>query len=137
VNRGLVGLAVAAHFAYLAYAVFGGFLAWRWPRTIWLHLAGAGWLVLVVAGGLLCPLTWVEDRAREGAGMPPTNGFLDHYVAGVFYPHGQERAAQAVVAVIVLISWIGAAVWARRRKTTRRAVGQPVGRQRSEVGDRV
>ena len=28
---------------------FGGFLAWRWPRTIWLHVAGPAWLVLVVA----------------------------------------------------------------------------------------
>jgi hypothetical protein len=121
--RILIGAAVAAHFAFLAYAVFGGFLAWRWPRTIWIHLAGAGWLFLVVAASLLCPLTWIEDRARERAGLVPTEGFLDHYVAGVFYPHGYERAAQVVVAVLVLTSWAGAAIRAVRR--------------RSEVGDRV
>jgi hypothetical protein len=115
--RVLVAAAVAAHFAFLAYAVFGGFLAWRRPWTGWLHLAGAGWLVLVVAAGLTCPLTWLEDRARERAGMAPLpNGFLDHYVQGVFYPAGYAAAAQAVVAAVVLVSWVGFAVRSRRRR---------------------
>ena len=63
--------AAGAHFAFLAFGVFGGFLAWRWPRLIWLQVAAAAWLVLVVAAGLLCPLTWIEDRARDGPGWPP------------------------------------------------------------------
>ena len=129
----VIAAAVAAHFAFLAYAVFGGFLAWRWPRTIWLHLAGALWLVVVVAASLLCPLTWLEDRAREGAGLTPTNGFLDHYVAGVFYPHGYEGAAQGVLAVIVLTSWAGVVLRAVRAGRVRPAAGDA----RSEVRDRV
>jgi hypothetical protein len=115
--RVVVAAAVAAHFAFLAYAVFGGFLAWRRPWTGWLHLAGAGWLVLVVAARLTCPLTWLEDRARVRAGMAPlSDGFLENYVQGVFYPAGHAVAAQAVVAAVVLVSWIGFAVRFRRHR---------------------
>jgi hypothetical protein len=109
--------AVAAHFAFLAFGVLGGFAAWRWPRLIWWQFAAAGWLVLVVAASLPCPLTWVEDRARERAGLPAqTGGFLDNHVAGVFYPVGHERAAQLVAALVVLSSWAGLHVVRRRRR---------------------
>lgn len=113
--RILIVATVAAHFAFLAYAIFGGFLAWRWPRSIWLHLAGAGWLLLVVVAHLVCPLTWLEDRLRERLGAAPTSGFLDHYVAGVFYPVGYEIVADVVVAIIVAVSWVGLAVRTRRK----------------------
>ena len=109
--------AVALHFAFLALGILGGFAAWRWPWLIWLQLAAATWLVLVVAAGLPCPLTWVEDRARERAGLPArTGGFLDNHVAGVFYPHGHERAAQIVAALVVLSSWAGLRAVQRRRR---------------------
>lgn len=109
--------AVAAHFAFLAFGVLGGFAAWRRPRLLWVQAIAAGWLVLVVAASLPCPLTWVEDRARERAGLPAqTGGFLDNHVAGVFYPVGHERAAQIVAALLVLSSWAGLAVARRRRR---------------------
>jgi hypothetical protein len=109
--------AVVAHFAFLAFGVFGGFAAWRWPRLIWWQLAAALWLVLVVAASLPCPLTWIEDRARERAGLPAqTGGFLDNHVAGLFYPAGHERAAQIVAALVVLSSWAGLRAVRRRRR---------------------
>jgi hypothetical protein len=114
--RALVTLIVATHFVYLAYAVFGGFLAWRWPRTIWVHLAGAVWLFLVVVAHLDCPLTWAEDQARQRAGMPPlAYGFIDEYVNGVLFPRGWTTTAQAVVALLVLGSWAGFGVLRHRR----------------------
>jgi hypothetical protein len=118
----LLWVAVGAHFVFLAYGVFGGFLSWRRPRTIWLHLLCAGWLFAIVAFAGSCPLTWLEDRSRERLGLAPrVGGFLDNHVAGVFYPHGYERAAQLVVATLVLTSWIGLVVILVRR---RRAVSK-------------
>jgi hypothetical protein len=109
--------AVALHFAFLALGIFGGFAAWRWPWLIWLQIAAATWLVLVVAASLPCPLTWVEDRARAHAGRPAhEGGFLQNHVAGVFYPHGHERTAQVVAALVVLSSWAGLLVVRRRRR---------------------
>jgi len=54
--RVLTTLVLGVHFAYLAYVVVGGFLAWRWPRTIWAHLVAAAWGLAVVAVPLQCPL---------------------------------------------------------------------------------
>jgi hypothetical protein len=119
----LLWFAVGAHYTFLAYGVFGGFLAWRRPRTIVAHVAGALWLFAVVAFSWKCPLTWLEDRSREHLGLPPqVGGFLDNHVAGVFYPHGHEAAARLIVALIVLISWMGLAVVLIGR---RRAVRAP------------
>ena len=114
--RILIAAAVGAHFAFLAFGIFGGFLAWRWRWLIWLQVVSAGWLLLIVAAGLSCPLTWLEDRGRVGAGLAPLNGgFLDNHVAGVFYPHGYEWAARIVVVLIVGASWIGFAVRSKLR----------------------
>ncbi|MFI7544602.1 DUF2784 domain-containing protein [Actinoplanes sp. NPDC049599] len=122
--RILIAAAVGAHFAFLAFGIFGGFLAWRWPRLILLQVVAAGWLLVIVVAKLYCPLTWLEDRGREGLGLPPLpGGFLDNHVAGVFYPYGYEWAAQLTVAGIVLSSWIGLAVRANRRSQLRDRVG--------------
>ncbi|MEV6595322.1 DUF2784 domain-containing protein [Actinoplanes sp. NPDC051346] len=110
----LIVAAVSAHYAFLAFGVFGGFVAWRWPRLIWVQAAAALWLLAVVVVGLECPLTWIEDRAREGRGQAPlASGFLDNHVAGIFYPHGFEWLAQIVVVALVLTSWIGFALLQR------------------------
>ena len=114
--RLLIAAAVGAHFAFLAFGIFGGFLAWRWRKLIWLQVVCAAWLLMIVLAGLTCPLTWLEDRGRIGAGQQPlVGGFLDHHVEGVFYPHGYEWAAQLTVAVIVLTSWIGFALRSQLR----------------------
>jgi hypothetical protein len=114
--RLLIAAAVGAHFAFLAFGVFGGFLAWRWPRLLWLQVVSAGWLLVIVVARLSCPLTWLEDRGREGAGLAPrAGGFLDNHVAGVFYPHGYEWAARLTVAVLIGVSWLGFALRVKRR----------------------
>ena len=114
--RLLIAFAVGAHFAFLAFGIFGGFLAWRWRRLLWLQVISASWLLVIVVFGLYCPLTWLEDRGREGLGQAPLQGgFLDNHVAGVFYPHGYEWVAQIVVAVLVLSSWAGLLVRGKLR----------------------
>jgi Protein of Unknown function (DUF2784) len=116
--------AAGLHFAFLAFGVLGGFLAWRWPRLIWLQLAGAAWMVLVVVVSLTCPLTWIEDRARERAGMAPKpGGFIANYIEGVFFPSGRQTAAMIVAGMVVLISWTGFVIVRRRQLTTVRRHG--------------
>jgi hypothetical protein len=118
--RLLIAVAVGGHFAFLAFAIAGGFLAWRWPRLLWLQVACALWLLVIVTAGLTCPLTWLEDRGRAGAGLAPLNGgFLDNHVAGVFYPHGYEWAARIVVVVVILASWAALALRLKLRHRLR------------------
>jgi Protein of Unknown function (DUF2784) len=113
----LVTLILVLHFAFLAYVVFGGFLAWRWPRTIWLHGAAAAWGVILITAQLNCPLTVAEDWARQRAGQAGlTRGFIDRYVEGVLYPERYAGLMQGLAAVTVLVSWIGFFVLIRRKR---------------------
>ena len=114
--RLLTTLILGLHFAFVAYVVFGGFLAWRWPRTIWLHLAAAAWGFVVVAASLQCPLTHAEDWSRRRAGETGvTVGFVDRYIEGVLYPERYAGLMQALAAAAVLGSWLGGYLLHRRR----------------------
>ncbi|MBV9321623.1 MAG: DUF2784 domain-containing protein [Mycobacterium sp.] len=110
-------LTVIAHFLFIGYVVAGGFLALRWRRTIWLHLAAVLWGAASVVGHVGCPLTGVERWARNRAGMPPltSKGFIANYITGVFYPAGWMIAVHVVVAAIIAASWT-IYVWRGRRR---------------------
>ena len=122
----LATLVLSAHFAFLAYVILGGFLAWRWPRAFWPHLVVAAWGLAVVAIPLTCPLTHLEDWARRRAGEQGLGevGFIDRYIEGVLYPERYTRLLQVAVAVVVLGSWLGALlirnITRRKRQDTAR-----------------
>ncbi|OBJ35653.1 hypothetical protein A5630_09035 [Mycolicibacterium mucogenicum] len=119
----IAAAAVTAHFAFLGYLTGGGFLAWRWPWTIWVHAFIVGWTVFILTGVVECPLTTVERWARDRAGMSPLPraGFIDHHVAGVLYPRGWESVAEIVVVAAILASWIG--LWRRHSRAPSRSHG--------------
>ncbi|AEF40395.1 DUF2784 domain-containing protein [Hoyosella subflava] len=110
------------HFAFIAYVMFGGFLAWRWAQTFAFHVISVVWVIGLVIVNLLgvalyCPLTYVENWARERAGQEGLDqaGFIDHYLSGVVYPQDHLGLARAVLLTCVLISWAGY-FWIRTRR---------------------
>ena len=110
--------AMVAHLLFLAYITLGGFLAWRWPHTIWPHIACALYGLGVTLVGWRCPLTTLETWGRQQAGqagIPPT-GFIDHYLTGVIYPPQHLLTIQLAVAGAVALSWAGHLILHRRRK---------------------
>lgn len=114
--RLLVDLTVLAHFLFLAYLVVGGFVAWRWRRTIWFHIPVVAWGFSTVLIGIDCPLTHLENWSRERAGMAglPSSGFIDHYLTGVIYPESALGLVRILVLISVLTSWIGYGVIVQR-----------------------
>ncbi|GAA1854703.1 DUF2784 domain-containing protein [Asanoa iriomotensis] len=110
------------HFAFMAYVLLGGFLAWKWPKALWFHLPAIGWGIALIAFGLNCPLTYAENWARTNAGEAKTRGFIDTYIEGVLYPERYVHVAQAVLALIVLVSYVGIFVLWRRRRAKAGAV---------------
>lgn len=116
--RILADVAMVLHLAFLVYVVLGGFLAWRWPRTIWLHAAAAVWGFSTAVFGLPCPLTRVESWARRSAGEQglPAEGFIDHYLTGVVYPQQALGLVQWLAGIVVVVSWIGFVVLRRRHR---------------------
>ncbi len=118
IDRLVVVVAVAAHLAFLGYLVVGGLIALRYPRTIWLHVVTVIWAVVMLAGRVECPLTWVERWARNAGGMAPLpdSGFIDHYLTGVIYPADALDVVQILVFAVVIGSWIALGVrWQRHR----------------------
>ncbi|WP_109472976.1 DUF2784 domain-containing protein [Ornithinimicrobium cavernae] len=125
--RILADAAMVVHLAFLVYVVAGGFLAWRWPRTIWLHVGLVAWGASTILFGLECPLTHVEDWARRSAGQEglPAAGFIDHYLTGVVYPERALGLVRTLVAASVGASWTG---YALRRRRARQDVQREAGR---------
>ncbi|MEU5843907.1 DUF2784 domain-containing protein [Rhodococcus sp. NPDC047139] len=113
--RVVADLTAFVHLLFVLYVAFGGFLAWRWPRTIVAHVAAVLWGGASVAVGFDCPLTAAENWARRNAGEEgmPASGFIDHYLTGVIYPESALGAVRMLVAVAVVLSWAG--WWHRNR----------------------
>jgi hypothetical protein len=122
--RLLADAVMVLHFGFLAYVVFGGFLAWRWPWALSPHLLAAGWggLTVLFPATLSCPLTAWEDAARRAAGQRglPASGFIDHYLEGVVYPERYTGLIQASAALIVTVSWLGIYFRVRAARSPRR-----------------
>ena len=105
----LADLTMLVHFTFLAFVVFGGFVAMKWPCVIWAHVLLAAWGFSTIVFSIRCPLTDVEDwaRARAGEAKLTGTGFIDHYLEGVLYPEEYTGLLQAAAALVVAGSWVG------------------------------
>ncbi|MFD6897844.1 DUF2784 domain-containing protein [Rhodococcus sp. NPDC060086] len=118
-----------AHLLFVLYVAFGGFLTWRWPRTIVTHVLAVVWGAASVIIGFDCPLTSAENWARTRAGesgLPP-GGFIEHYLTGVIYPESALGSVRAAVVVCVVVSWT--VLWTRHRHSRVRTVAPRLTRQ--------
>ncbi len=103
-HRFLADVVMVAHFGYLVYLVVGGFLAWRWPGAIYLHLVAVGWALGIVFVGFPCPLTSIEHRLRHEAGE---FGFIDRYLEEIVYPEELTAVLRLAVAILVVVAYWG------------------------------
>ncbi|GAA3554086.1 hypothetical protein GCM10022222_42200 [Amycolatopsis ultiminotia] len=108
------------HFVVLGFLIFGGFLAWRWPRVLLAHFPLVVWGVLSSVFPLDCPITAAENWARGIGGLPQYDrGFVETYLAGVVYDPDHVNHFRAAMALFVLAGWAGA-WWCARRRAARR-----------------
>lgn len=114
----LAGVVVVVHFAALIYIGLGGFLAWRWPKSIFVHIFFAAWGVAInTVPGLPCPLTTAEDylRHQQGLGSLP-GGFNEYYIYDDLIPRSLLPVVTVVAVVLFVVAYVGAYVlWRRRR----------------------
>ncbi|MFD0775867.1 DUF2784 domain-containing protein [Streptomonospora algeriensis] len=127
--RLIADAAMLLHFGFLCYVALGGFLVWRFPQAIWPHLAVCAYALGIIDFQWQCPLTGVENWAREQAGLQglPPSGFIDHYLTGVVYPESYLAEVQFAVGVVVALSWLGALFWLVRRRRTADKQGEGTG----------
>jgi Protein of Unknown function (DUF2784) len=123
--RWLADAVVALHFAFIVFAVAGGFLALRNARWAFVHLPAVAWVAWIEFTGAICPLTPLENVLRERAGQGGyAGGFVDRYLVPIVYPAGLTPQVQvwlgvAVVALNALLYW---RVWRRHALSGPRAI---------------
>lgn len=120
--RVLADLAMVVHLAFLVFVALGGYLALWWRSQVLApHVVAVSWGFSTAVFGWGCPLTGLENWARDRAGreLLGEGGFIEHYLADVVYPGEYTRHLQALVFVLVLTSWIG--LWRRAARTAQRA----------------
>ncbi|RZS37882.1 uncharacterized protein DUF2784 [Herbihabitans rhizosphaerae] len=115
----LASATVVVHFIALIYIGLGGFLAWKWPKSIFVHIFFALWGVAinVPALGLPCPLTALEDHFRHQQGLSSLpGGFNEYYIYDDLIPRSWLPAVAVIAFVALIVSYVGAFVlWRRRR----------------------
>lgn len=96
-------LVVAFHVAFVIFVMLGGLLALRWRWLMWLHLPAAVWGVTIEFGGLVCPLTPLENYLRERSGAAAYQGdFIEHYILPLLYPARLTRGSQVLLGGVAL-----------------------------------
>jgi hypothetical protein len=106
---------VVLHLAFLAYMVFGGFLALRRFRLIWPHIATTVYSFYVTLTSFTCPATRLEKWLLEMGGETPYEGsFIARYVRGTLYPPEYETAIWMTAMAVAIASQ--AFVLTRRRR---------------------
>ncbi len=115
------------HGLFIAFAVAGGALVWRWPRLAWLHLPAVAWAAWIEWTGGICPLTPLENRWRRAAGQTGyEGGFVEHYLLGLIYPDGLTREAQVGLGLgVALVNLTAYGLLLRSRRRARRAASPP------------
>lgn len=111
-------LVASLHFAFVVFVLLGGLLVVRWPRWAWLHLPAVAWGVSIEFMGWLCPLTPLENRLRNEAGLAGyEGGFVEHYLLPVLYPESLTRSVQIVLGLLALLINVGLYGWMLRKRS--------------------
>jgi len=127
----LADLIVLIHFAFVLFVIFGGLLALRWPKAAYVHLPIAVYGALIELVGWICPLTPLEKRLRESAGLEGyQGGFVEHYILPALYPSGLTRNIQVALGGLVIV--LNLAVYALVLRSSR--IASAATRRRNDSG---
>ena len=113
----LAELTLVIHLLFVLYVVFGGLLAFIWPKAVWWHIPVLLWGVAIELIGFICPLTPLENFFRQKAQLDGySGGFIEHYITAVIYPAGLSREIQIGLGVaLIVFNLLVYALWWRRR----------------------
>jgi hypothetical protein len=126
IQRVAADVIVLLHLAFIMFVVFGGVLALKWRRVMWLHIPAAIWGALIEMAGWICPLTPIENSLRIAGGAPSySGGFIEHYIVPIVYPTGLTRAMQLSLAALVILINVVVYAFLLRQKLRRRVMSKP------------
>lgn len=86
--KGLAGLVLAIHLAWILFVIFGALVTRKRPFWTGVHIAALVWGILAEVGPWACPLTTLEQTLESRAGTASYGGdCLVHYLDAIVYPH--------------------------------------------------
>ncbi len=99
----LANIVAVLHFAFVAFALAGGFFVRDRPILRALHILAVAWSFCTLAFDWGCPLTPMEKRFRATAGAPAfEEGFIQHYILRTSYTEQKSRAIHIFLAVVIV-----------------------------------
>src|SRR3954462_11050664 len=99
----LADLIVVLHSLFVLFVIFGGLLALRWWKVIYLNLPAVAWGAFIEFAGGICPLTPLEYALRRRAGLAGyQGGFVEHYILPVLHSTGLTHNVQLVLGALVI-----------------------------------
>jgi len=121
---------MVSHFLFVLFVVFGlllivagGIRRWRWVRNKAFRIVHLGAILIVVLQswlGMVCPLTHIENWARNAAGEQPYDGgFIAHWVERLLYfdaPGWVFGVAYTLFGAAVVAAWFLVPPKSRRAK---------------------
>jgi len=113
----LADMVVIAHFLFVLFVIFGGFLVLYKRGWAWLHIPAAIWGAFVEFTGWICPLTPLENWLRiQGGGTAYASDFIERYIISLLYPSFLTRRLQFFLGSIVLVINICIYGWVIQRR---------------------
>lgn len=104
IYRILADAVMIIHLAFIVFVMLGGALAVFFPKVVWMHLPCVIWGIVVELGGIVCPLTPLENMFRSMTGSGRYSGdFVTHFIEPVIYPEGLTREIQVTLAALVFL----------------------------------
>jgi len=97
-------LVILIHFGFILFVIFGGLLALKWKKLIFLHLPAAVWGVLIEFSGWICPLTTLENQLYQiKEAETYSTGFIAHYIIPVIYPLQLTPNIQIILGILLIV----------------------------------
>jgi hypothetical protein len=117
--RLLADVIVAVHFAFIAFVVAGGLLAFKDGRWAAIHLPAVAWGAWTEFTGTLCPLTPLENSLRHEAGDAGyAGGFIERYLIPLIYSDALTARVQVLLGAVIIA--LNAALYALAWRKWRR-----------------
>jgi Protein of Unknown function (DUF2784) len=107
------------HAVFIVWVVFGALVTRSRPVLRWLHIASLVWGILTELLPWPCPLTLLENRLENKAGVQPYQGwFLLHYLDTLVYP--DISATVLTIAGVIIcalnLAFYGRQIWIARHR---------------------
>jgi hypothetical protein len=109
---------VIAHFLFVLFVIFGGFLVLHKKGWAWLHIPAAFWGAFIELADWVCPLTPLENMFRlQSGGTAYASDFVEYYIIPLLYPSFLTKHLQLILGLFVIViniciyGWI---IWRRK-----------------------